>query len=831
MRTEQLRYTNNTKEKYFQAFMLGFVTLMAAFIPVMICDRGYFIYYGDFNAQQIPFHALLNNAIRGGQFGWNWFTDLGSDLLTSYSFYLIGSPFFWITTIIPQSLVIGFIPVLLAIKHGIASLTAYAYIRRFVRGKEAALTGALMYTFSGFQIFNLFFNHFQDVTALFPLMLIAMEENICNRRRGWFAVITAVMAAVNYYFFTGQAVFLVIYFIMRLPSKDFPATWKKFFLLLLEAVLGTAIAGFILLPSALALLDNYRVNQHLYGDRMIFYSEQSRVLRAIQTFFMPSDAPARPNLFQSESAKWSSVGGYMPLFSMLGVITFMRTRKKHWAVRISLICILCAFIPILNSMFYTFNASYYARWYYMPILIFALMTAQSLDDEDSDFRPAVRITAAVLIFFSAVSFIPIKKDEEIKWFSYPRDFAYFWLTAGIAAVFLICAVIIIRRKNRYPKLMTYASAAASFICVIAVILYGAVTPKSAGRYIDSAINGGEGVYEEVSGDNFFRVDISENCDNYPMLWGLPCMRAFQSVVNTSIMEFYDSVGVQRDVASRADVSHYTLRGLFSVKYFYREKTEGYTYEEMQSMTESPDSSELTDKNGIRASRADIEKELSGFRYITENEYFEIYENDYYIPMGFGYDTYISENDSEINNKSVRERSLISALVLSDEQIEKYSGILKKAGTDILTMDKESYIAACEEKRSVCSHSFTYDSKGFEAGITLENPQLVFFSVPYSSGWTAEVNGQPADVEKVSYGFMAVKADSGENTIVFRYTTPGIRAGLIISAAGLILLLIYVLICRKYAENRKFTGMSHSYGYNSCQKLKAAEIYSHKIKEK
>ncbi|MBO7396045.1 MAG: YfhO family protein [Ruminococcus sp.] len=163
----------------------------------MLCERGYFIYYGDFNAQQIPFYSLSNDAVRAGQLGWNWFTDLGSDWLTSYSFYLAASPFFWLTTILPRAAVLYSIPFLLALKHGLASLTAYAYIRRFVRSKEAALVGAMLYAFSGFQVFNLFFNHFQDVTALFPLMLIALEENINNRRRGWFAVIVAVMAALN----------------------------------------------------------------------------------------------------------------------------------------------------------------------------------------------------------------------------------------------------------------------------------------------------------------------------------------------------------------------------------------------------------------------------------------------------------------------------------------------------------------------------------------------------------------------------------------------------------------------------------------------------------
>lgn len=835
----KLRYSHCTKEKYLLAFILGFLTLLTALLPVMIVDKGYFIYYGDFNAQQIPFYNLANDAVRSGQFGWNWFTDLGSDLLTSYSFYLIGSPFFWLSTILPRGLVSYSLPFLLAIKHGLASPTAYIYIRRFVRSKEAALTGALLYAFSGFQIFNIFFNHFQDVTSLFPLMLIAMEENINNRRRGWFALIVAVMAVMNYYFFTGQVIFLILYFIMRLPCNDFHATWKKFFGLLIEAVLGTAVAGFILLPSAMAILGNYRINERLYGENQIFYYEKSRVLRIIQSFFLPSDIPARPNLFKNDGSKWSSIGGYFPLFSMLGVITFMRTRKKHWATRLSIFCIICAFIPILNCMFYTFNASYYARWFYMPILIFAMITAQALDDEDADFKPAIKITAVVILAFGAVSFIPEKKDDKLSWFTFPKDFAYFWLTAGIAIGFLIYAVYIINRKNKglkYGNLMIYSTVAASLICTLATVIYGAVTPASAKKYIDMAIDGKNSVVEEVSENNFFRVDISENNDNYPMIWGLPNMRAFQSVVDTSIMEFYDNIGIQRDVASRADISHYTLRGLLSVKYFYREKVDGYTHQELSEMEqkgESLEQSEISDKNGINASHVDITEYLSGFELVAENEYFEVYQNKFYIPMGFAYDTYIKKSEAEKYNKSDRERLLIKALVLDDETAEKYENIMTKANISIKNITKSDYEKACLEKQNKCSDKFTWDSKGFESEITLEKPALVFFSVPYSEGWTAEVNGEPVDVEKVSYGFMAVPAYEGKNVITFHYSTPYFKEGLIISITALILLIAYIIICHFSDKKIIVNRFSHSYDYNSCHKITASELYTrncHKNKE-
>ena len=59
-----------------------------------------------------------------------------------------------------------------------------------------------------------------------------------------------------------------------------------------------------------------------------------------------------------------------------------------------------------------------------------------------------------------------------------------------------------------------------------------------------------------------------------MLWKLPSMRTFHSVVPASIMDFYKELGITRDVASRADTSYYALRGLLSVEYYYQQQEIG-----------------------------------------------------------------------------------------------------------------------------------------------------------------------------------------------------------------------------------------------------------------
>lgn len=44
------------------------------------------------------------------------------------------------------------------------------------------LAGCL-YAFSGFSIYNIFFNHFLDVVALFPYMLAALDDAVTTIKR------------------------------------------------------------------------------------------------------------------------------------------------------------------------------------------------------------------------------------------------------------------------------------------------------------------------------------------------------------------------------------------------------------------------------------------------------------------------------------------------------------------------------------------------------------------------------------------------------------------------------------------------------------------------
>ena len=131
-------------EKYLFTFVISFIIFAVMVIPLLIYTKGYLIYYGDYNSQQIPFYMHAHDVIRSGEFMWDWGTDLGTNFLGSYSFYLFGSPFFWLTIPFPREIVPFLMAPLLCLKYALASTTAYAYIRKFVRNKNLAVVGGLL---------------------------------------------------------------------------------------------------------------------------------------------------------------------------------------------------------------------------------------------------------------------------------------------------------------------------------------------------------------------------------------------------------------------------------------------------------------------------------------------------------------------------------------------------------------------------------------------------------------------------------------------------------------------------------------------------------------
>ncbi|MGN1089305.1 MAG: YfhO family protein [Huintestinicola sp.] len=141
-------------------------------------------------------------------------------------------------------------------------------------------------------------------------------------------------------------------------------------------------------------------------------------------------------------------------------------------------------------------------------------------------------------------------------------------------------------------------------------------------------------------------------------------------------------------------------------------------------------------------------------------------------------------------------------MVEDEQISRFEGITEKYDNQRCYYDHDGLKRICDEKSASACDSFVTDNKGFSAHISLDSPKPVFFSVPYSKYWSAYINGEPVQIEKVNYGFMAVICPEGESDIRFDYVNTATLYGLYISIGAIIILIVYTIAAKKISARCK-----------------------------
>ena len=552
-----------------------------------------------------------------------------------------------------------------------------------------------------------------------------------------------------------------------------------------------------MLPTILYIIQNPRLDDFPQGYGALLYGSEQRYLHIITSLFFPPDIPARPNFTPDSNSKWASVAAWLPMFGMTGVIAFLQSGSKNWLKKLLPFLFLCTMIPVLNSIFQLFVMTYYARWFYMLTLMMSLATVLAIENSRTEWKKAIRTASLITLFIAVgIGLMPNGNEEtsekvmdSVGLEKYPDRF---WIYVAIA-MFSIALTTLIVRSRHINKNTFYPKAAACLGVVI--ILYSAYIiglgrshSYDVKNFIIPAVIEQEEKIELDDDLQTVRSDFYETMDNIGMFWQIPNIQAFHSIVPGSLYDFYPSVGVTRDVASRPEFKYYGLRSLLSVKYVFDYAYDDDHFENDEGKTRMP-----------------------GYSYVNTQDGFKIYENKNFIPYGFYFDSYITEEEFERIMEKERPQALVYAMILSREQMEKYSDITGyteekykelygdapehfKSVTDDYTFGSAQLKYACDKlKQDTCS-KFEYTDDGFRAEYENKgNDKLMFFSVPYSEGFTAEVNGEPVDVEKVDYGFMAVRVPGHtKSEIVFKYRTPGLDLGIKISLCALAAYVVYML---------------------------------------
>ncbi len=776
----------------------------------------------DYAAQYIPFWQYITHNVRNGIPAYDMTTDLGANFIGSYTYYGLSNPFTLAGLIFSKESLLYAVTFINAAIWGLAAVSAGAYCRRYTLKDSSAFICSILYAFSGAQVFNVVFQ-FADSIAVFPLLLLSFDLLVKERKSFVFALTLALAGFTNFMFFYMDCIFIAIYFFVKLFSKEYKLDKKLFFKIAFEVILGVGLTSIVLLPALSTMLSTYKIGSTVFSTSPLVYEQPATIMRILQSLILPPDMCNIGSLFYDYSFRCNSVSAYIPMFSIIGVVCIMKTQKKQWYTILIYACIVIAAVPMLNGIFSGFNSVFYARWFYMPLLIMVMMTGKFIDEfECAEFKKTIHsicgIIAVVIIYLATL----LLTDR------FGGNLVHFCI--GILLTLLCLAVLYIGRYSQMLSAVVKKNMTA-FVCVASIIpllLSNLVVVSTDGfNKVDYDLQRitNNGIDIKLDDDEFFRTTTwSASSSNAAINWGYPTICSYNSMTPESVTSFWNSIDVYKVANVVLYMNDYAVNSFLSVKYdlfFDRVIID----DKMQSAQPFYDSFGYT------------EKEQQG-SYI-------IYENENYIPIGFTYDYYISMDDiDKIKASSLqdammsqadfldedekptpeekaylsmlreskevlqKEKLLLKGIWLDEQMISKHSDILSELPDELFedTSD-EAFVSDCINRNREASYYFEPTDTGFISKIKLSKENLVFYSVGYDEAFKAYVDGNEVEIEKVFDGLCAVRVSEGDHTVEFKYSVKGLSAGTIISTVCTVLFAAYIVFT-VFLKNQKQKGADY-----------------------
>lgn len=96
---------------------------------------------------------------------------------------------------------------------------------------------------------------------------------------------------------------------------------------------------------------------------------------------------------------------------------------------------------------------------------------------------------------------------------------------------------------------------------------------------------------------------------------------------------------------------------------------------------------------------------------------------------------------------------------------------------------------------------TMDTNRITGKISLSKPKVLVFSLPYSRGFSAYVDGEKAELKEANTMYMALELGEGDHEIVLKYRTPFLIPGLCLTLAGALCYICLVFVRRSKKKKK------------------------------
>lgn len=658
---------------------------------------------------------------------WDMTIGEGSSVLNTINF----RPLAWLSLLVPRKYLEQYWWFRTAFSMYLSGITFSCFCAKFKKLDYSCLLGSIVYVFSGFLLcYASKHAFFIEFTIYFPLILLGTEK-ILNKESARVFIISVALAGASYFYMLFMlTVFAVIYAFIRYcyiyTLKNVRQFFKTIGIFFLRYVIGLGLAAVSFLPNLMMALSSGRVGA---GEgrslNLLFYS--AKYYLDLFTSFMSTNSVGNYGYFMLSGLV------FILIIELFFSETAKGTREKQLKVMVCIGCLFSVF-PLLAEMINGF-AGLTNRWVFAVSFGAGILVAFTLEQyiEPPSWRRLNNrsgIVIAIYVLFCSMLNVLYQDRENY-----------------VAFVLVYLCLFLVLWNSKPVKHFVF-----KFEIAILLVLLVEVGVKSyqyfaidSGGLISQFLDAGK-VEEDVQNvaakaakgledDSVYRVDSVEanpnapyTDRNYGLRIGINGISVYESYCPTSIVDMVDKLGISQ-IHQNFAITSYDQRTvidtLSAVKY-------------------------VAVPNG-RTSCVPY-----GYEFVTEEDAISIYKNKYALPLLYGYESSITEEEYDTLSINQREQAMLQGAVFDNASIKECD----LQFSDYLVLDREMI---CDQLSGQLAGNFTLEEDGISCvtagkSLTLKLPHevtgevyVIFEGLEYES---------PAE-SKTQYDSGSIRAEFGK----------------------------------------------------------------------
>ena len=691
----------------------------------------------------------------------------------------MGNPFEWILFLLGRSYLAYGIAYVEVLKILLGGVFFYLYLRMLSLTPFAAIVGGLLFSFSSFMILGGGWYQFSAQAVYAALLLYAFERYFTKNSWTLFPIAIALIGASWPFSLYTHAIFFLLYCVFRFVDVN---GWQPkelgVFLLKLAGfgVLGAGISSVFLFSGILEMIESPRVSgnasyvNNLSSHALFGFEGIKHNITAILRFYSDNMLGAG-SLFRGWQNYLEAPMFYCGLISLLlapQVFSFLNRRQKILYFVFALLFILPIVFPFFRYAFWAFTGDYYRVFSLFVTIVLLFFSMHALSRISESEKPNLTLHITTLITLVAVLYLCSRIS--------PVDMALRNIAIGFLVIYAILTYLLAFKKFKLTcqlLLFAFLSTELGYFSSITVndrLVLTAKEFKEKVGYNDATMEAT--AFLNSSDHSFFRVekDYSSGPSMYRSIndakiqhyRGTSSYNSFNQLNYINFLAGTNVINGSDETQTRwapGLISRPFLLTLASVKYVLTKKKNpplfGNTY--------SP---------------------IAKFNDVT------VLENKNYLPLGFTYDHFLLLSDFMKLSPAEKDIALLNAFIIDKSDINRAQGIspygIGAISGEVASYSVSQYTLDVAHRKQEILNITDYDQNHFKGTIDLDRKKLLFFSIPFDKGWSAEVDGKPAQLLRVNLGFTGLVLGPGKHSVYLKFFPRYVGIGSVVSLISLLL---------------------------------------------